>query len=173
MKMADNFVNLPPELIQIILLKLSPKDILATWRTNTHLNQLLDDEFWDLILDIHFPDVGVIPGFTYPQTISYILTPKIINIKIKRQSHLLAITGDMTIGELSAILNDKFSINFPSWYDADLVLKMDNMTVTTTSKALDYLSPHRMLASIPLLLFDSIAPEGDLFTAVIGINATR
>ena len=88
--MAEEFTNLPAEVKRIILLKLPIKDIVATCRTNTPLNQLCDDEFWQLVLELHFPRVQAIPGLTYYQTISYILTPKVITIDVSGISDFLS-----------------------------------------------------------------------------------
>ena len=104
-KMAEEFTNLPAEVKRIILLNLPIKDIVATCRIDTPFNQLCDDEFWQLVLELHFPGVKTIPGLTNYQTISYILTPKVITIDVSGISDFLAITGDMTIRATWSNLN--------------------------------------------------------------------
>lgn len=171
--MADKFTNLPLELIRLILLNLSPKDIIATCRTHKYGSRLCDDQFWHLVGELHFPDIEAIPGLTYYEKISHILTPKIININANGQLHLLTITGDTTIDKLSTILNDKFSINFPSWLGSDLVFIVDNGKVPVTSLYLKMFPRNTMLAAIPLSIFTSQTLEGNLITALTGIIGYR
>lgn len=167
--MAEGFTNLPAEVKRIILLNLPIKDIVATCRIDTPFNQLCDDEFWQLVLELHFPGVKTIPGLTNYQTISYILTPKVITIDVSGISDFLAITGDMTIGELGRILTDQFSTKFPDWYTW-IVVTIDDRTLNLPISTIINLPPNTMLVSIPLSSLDDTISEGNLFTAVTKIT---
>lgn len=167
--MADEFNNLPDEVKRIILLKLPIKDIVATCGANTLLGHVCDERFWQSVLELHFPRVQVIPGFTYYQTISHILTPKVIIVDVSRISTFLTITGDMTIRQLTKILSDKFSTNFPDPFASWVVVKIDGKTVKLSAWPLAKLPENSMLAAIPLSSIDNTVSKGNLFTALTQI----
>lgn len=71
----DPISNLPIELIKLILLQLSPKEILRAYNININIRQQLrnDEIFWQSVAHLYYPDLQPLPEQTWYNFVFYMI----------------------------------------------------------------------------------------------------